>query len=395
MPLATARRDGSILMAVTDGGSEQPAGAAQRQLHAVQRPGRTHPCSTRIHIVYMLVTTTISDSLVDACSCSSWSHCRLHHCNPPTARTRRPPVQWPPAAHDRPAPALRLCQVRPVWRRLFVTWMAWLLLFELLLPAARAATAAASPIAFPPPPPLAAAAAPLLPLPPHPPFAGPTAVAPLPANDAQPANQSFWLQLLQRHNSSGAVPPLPQLDQLLRGIGGDGLSQLAALPFTPAAASVGTTDFSTSSVGQRAWLPQPATTAGFLDLPALPSTAAMLADPSSLFRGSRDFFKAADSNAAFAVASGVVAGGTSDGAVVRRGIDWAALGIGSEQYEAAVLAVRIGMLTQMYGYLPFIGHQVGEAGFILIQKNPELAAALRGAQNQLIAVGLIGQGSDT
>ena len=77
---------------------------------------------------------------------------------------------------------------------------------------------------------------------------------------------------------------------------------------------------------------------------------------------------------------------------VRRGIDWVALGIGSEQYEAAVLAVKVSIFTQMYGYLPFIGHQVGEAGFIILD-HPELAAALRGAQNQLIAVGLIGRGS--
>ena len=77
---------------------------------------------------------------------------------------------------------------------------------------------------------------------------------------------------------------------------------------------------------------------------------------------------------------------------MRRGIDWSSLGIGSEQYEAAVLAVKVSIFTQMYGYLPFIGHQIGEAGFIILD-HPELAAALRGAQNQLIAVGLIGQGS--
>ena len=51
---------------------------------------------------------------------------------------------------------------------------------------------------------------------------------------------------------------------------------------------------------------------------------------------------------------------------MRRGIDWSALGIGSEQYEAAALAVRLSILLQLASYINFAGREIGVAATVIL-----------------------------
>jgi len=136
----------------------------------------------------------------------------------------------------------------------------------------------------------------------------------------------------------------------------------------------------------------------------LPSLESLLATAGRGLTADGGIATEGSSRAGFSVASGGAGGSgnglrfvplaldESGGLRARVGIDWAALGIGSEQYEAALLTVRVASVSQLYGYLPFIGHEIAQASFFI--DDPEVSSKLIGTWQQLSAIGLFAQGSE-
>ena len=370
------------------------------------------PTAQRLRLQPRIILLTCSPAAAkgelsnEACSWSGLSlHCPRRPC---PADLSGPPLSPSVGAHagcDRPLRRrrgrLRIAQAP----RLHLNAALLLALLLLLQPLAQPLALAAVALSAPPSPPPAAVTLPAATVGSWPPQLPtfddvPTAAAPggqWPA-DLQPEALNDWLRLLQRLNDSGAVtPPLPHLPPLRQ------LESLLALRPWPLNSSQPPDDAVTAAVaGSSAMVAPPfsADTGGSLLLQSaagsgrlrqtgLPPVQTLLTNPALLFHS--DSTSATD----FTAASGGALG--SGGVAVRTGIDWAALGIGSEQYEAAALAVRLSILLQLATYINFAGRQGFVAQYLIslaaLEEDPPVAArVVRGVGEQLVAVSRIYQG---
>ena len=225
--------------------------------------------------------------------------------------------------------------------------------------------------------------------------------------DPRPAALSEWPRLQQRDGSGALTQSLPPLLSHLRQ-----LESLLALPPWPpnapwplegavvAAAAAGppaalTSPFSGGGGSSLDGLLLPLSAAGAGPLTGPPPIETLLANPALLFQSGSG--SAADFTAASGGALGS-GGSDSGGVAVRRGIDWAALGIGSEQYEAAALAVRLSILLQLATYINFAGRETFVAATVIISganNRNQLAAGLLvgGVALELATASRIFQGS--
>ena len=190
----------------------------------------------------------------------------------------------------------------------------------------------------------------------------------------QSVGQMYTLQVLQRHNSSGALPPLAALNELLRQANGAGALQLnESAAFTTAsvpAAAAGVAGFG-SGLSSLSSLQLPDVFGSTL-LPAAPpalnlSSPSVPAPPSPPVRLGLPFDSGTPQtsaplepglNTTETAGTGLSAGTSS------------ALSLAEDEMETAERAVRFGVYDAVYGYLNYIGFQIIVVGNILTIKTP-------------------------